>query len=38
MLGSAELLSIFDVDDMPTEALLFQTGYLTIVRPEPRAG
>ena len=38
MLGSAELLSTFDVDDMPTEALLFQTGYLTIVRPEPRGG
>ena len=36
MLGSAELLSTFDVDDMPTEALLFQTGYLTIVRAEPR--
>lgn len=26
-----ELLSKFDVDDMATEALLFQTGYLTIV-------
>ena len=38
MVGSAELLSTFDVDDMPTEALLFQTGYLTIVRPEPRGG
>ena len=38
MLGSAELLSTFDVDDMPTEALLFQTGYLTIVRAEPRGG
>ena len=36
MLGNAELLSTFDVDDMPTEALLFQTGYLTIERPEPR--
>ena len=36
MLGSAELLSTFDVDDMPTEALLFQTGYLTIERAEPR--
>ena len=36
MVGNAELLSTFDVDDMPTEALLFQTGYLTIVRPEPR--
>ncbi len=38
MLGSAELLSTFDVGDMPTEALLFQTGYLTIERPEPRGG
>ena len=38
MVGSGELLSRFDVDDMPTEALLFQTGYLTIVRAEPRAG
>ena len=38
MVSSAELLSTFDVDDMPTEALLFQTGYLTIVRPEPRGG
>ncbi len=36
MLSNAELLSTFDVDDMPTEALLFQTGYLTIERPEPR--
>ena len=36
--GSAELLSTFDVDDMPTEALLFQTGYLTITRTEPRGG
>ena len=38
MLGSAELLSTFDVGDMPTEALLFQTGYLTIVRAEPKGG
>ena len=30
MVGSADLLSTFDVDDMTTEALLFQTGYLTI--------
>jgi len=30
MEGSSELLSTFDVDDMATEALLFQTGYLTI--------
>ncbi|PWQ92415.1 ATP-binding protein [Leucothrix pacifica] len=26
----AELLSTFDVDDMPLEAVMFQTGYLTI--------
>ena len=38
MIGSDELLSTFDVDAMATEALLFQTGYLTIVRPEPRGG
>ena len=38
MVGSAALLSTFDVDDMPTEALLFQTGYLTIVGSEPRGG
>ncbi len=30
MMGGSELLSTFDVDDMATEALLFQTGYLTI--------
>ena len=30
MEGSSDLLSTFDVDDMATEALLFQTGYLTI--------
>ena len=30
MAGSGDLLSAFDVDDMATEALLFQTGYLTI--------
>ncbi len=38
MVGSAELLSTFDVDDMPSEALLFQAGYLTIIRAEPRGG
>ena len=38
MIGSDELLSTFDVGDIATEALLFQTGYLTIVRPEPRGG
>ncbi len=30
MAGTEELLSTFDVDDIGTEALLFQTGYLTI--------
>ena len=36
MLGSNDLLSAFDVDDIGTEALLFQTGYLTIAgRGEP---
>ena len=38
MLGSEELLSAFDVDHIATEALLFQTGYLTIRRSEPRGG
>ena len=28
--GTSDLLSTFDVDDIATEALLFQTGYLTI--------
>ena len=36
MLGSDDLLSAFDVDHIATEALLFQTGYLTIRRIEPR--
>ena len=31
---AAELLSTFDVDQTQTEALLFQTGYLTILREE----
>ena len=31
MTGSEALLSAFDVDEMSIEALLFQTGYLTIV-------
>ena len=30
MVGTDDLLSAFDVDDIGTEALLFQTGYLTI--------
>ncbi|MEW6220802.1 MAG: AAA family ATPase [Thermodesulfobacteriota bacterium] len=36
---SADLLGRFDVDDMATEALLFQTGYLTIIAAdEPVTG
>ena len=38
MLGSDDLLSAFDVDHIATEALLFQTGYLTICHTEPRGG
>ncbi|MCY3682869.1 MAG: PD-(D/E)XK nuclease domain-containing protein, partial [Gemmatimonadetes bacterium] len=38
MLGSDDLLSAFDVDHIATEALLFQTGYLTIIQTEPRGG
>ena len=38
MLGSEELLSALDVDHIATEALLFQTGYLTIRQAEPRGG
>ena len=38
MVSSAELLSSFDVDAIAPEALLFQTGYLTIERSEPRGG
>ena len=38
MLGSSDLLSTFDVDDMATEALLFQTGYLTITGEENLGG
>ena len=34
MMGTTELLSTFDVDDIATEALLFQTGYLTILEEE----
>ena len=37
MLGTGDLLSAFDVDAIATEALLFQTGYLTI-RDERRLG
>ena len=38
MPSSEELLSTFDVDHIATEALLFQTGYLTIRRTESRGG
>ena len=38
MEGSAELLSTFDVDHIATEALLFQTGYLTITDEEDLGG
>ena len=37
MLASDDLLSTFDVDAIAPEALLFQTGYLTILRKERRA-
>ena len=38
MAGSADLLSSFDVDHIATEALLFQTGYLTIAGVENLGG
>ena len=38
MLASDETLSAFDVDHVAPEALLFQTGYLTVRRTEPRRG
>ena len=38
MLGSNDLLSAFDVDHIGTEALLFQTGYLTITAEEDLGG
>ena len=38
MVASDELLSTFDVDDISPEALLFQTGYLTILEQEAVAG
>ena len=38
MLASGELLSSFDVGAMATEALLFQTGYLTIKGVRDRGG
>ena len=36
--GTGELLSAFDVDHIGTEALLFQTGYLTIESEEELGG
>ena len=36
--SSADILSTFDVDDMPTEALMFQAGYLTIAATQHRFG
>ena len=38
MVGTNALLSAFDVDDIAPEALLFQTGYLTIAGEENRGG
>ena len=38
MVTSADLLSAFDVEHIGTEALLFQTGYLTIVSEEDLGG
>ena len=38
LLGTEELLSAFDVDHIGTEALLFQTGYLTILSEQDLAG
>ncbi len=38
MIGTDDLLSKFDVDDMATEALLFQTGYLTILEEKNLGG
>ena len=38
MVGSAQLLGTFDVDAIEPEALLFQTGYLTIRATESRGG
>ena len=38
MIGTDELLSKFDVGDIATEALLFQTGYLTIAEERNLAG
>ena len=37
-MAGEDLLSTFDVDDMPVEALMFQTGYLTIAGEEAAGG
>ena len=37
-IATSDLLSTFDVDDIATEALLFQTGYLTITNEEDLDG
>jgi hypothetical protein len=36
--SSADILFTFDVDDMPTEALMFQARYMTIEREEEISG
>ena len=38
MESSSDLLSTFDIEDIATEALLFQTGYLTITDAEDLGG
>ena len=38
MVGTEELVSRFDVGDIATEALLFQTGYMTIIGERERRG
>ncbi len=38
MIGTDELLSAFDIDHIATEALLFQTGYLTLQGEEDLGG
>ena len=38
MVSTGDLLSAFDVEEISTEALLFQTGYLTITKEEELGG
>ncbi len=38
MVGTEDLLSSFDIDEMSIEALLFQTGYLTITGEDAQDG